>query len=240
MKKIIVVSLFMVALFMPQIISTGAYALTNHSDKDRRDGQYDDKRGDRSDDDRQVRVADVDEDEETSTTIVEQDATTTTTTIPSEDSEEEDETTTTTTPAIPSECVNAQWKDNGKTFMEIPEKEFSFQVTCASNANTNTTVLAYFFYGYDYKTIEKFKETTTTIILAPTFSPATSTPTTTPLVPFPNYANNNVTPVANQEVAMVQEPESTNDSNSFSMPIVLTSLGSILIYGIKKSLLLPL
>lgn len=190
-------------LFMPQIISTGAYATSNSSDKDEA-------------------------------------TTTTTTTIPSEDNEEEDETPTTTTPAVPSECVNAQWKDNGKTFMEIPEKEFSFQVTCASNANTNTTVLAYFFYGYDYETIEKLKEITTTITLAPTFSPATSTPTTSPLVPFPNYASNNASPVANQEVAMVQEPESTNDSNSFSMPIVLTSLGSILIYGIKKSLLLPL
>ena len=219
--------MFMIALFMPQIISTGAYALSSHSGNDRRDGQYDDKRGDRSDDDRQDRNGDRetkqqisnDVNEETSTTVVENDeTTTTTTTVPVEDEEESEvEVTTTTTPDENLNCINAEWKDNGKTTMDIPEKEFTFESNCTTDGNEKTTVLAYFFYGYDYKTIEKYKETTTTIIIRSPFNTSVggTTPTTAALKPFPSYSNQiTQTSPQTQEIAMgdVEEPSDTSSS----------------------------
>lgn len=249
MRKIIVVSMFMIALLMPQIISTGAYALASHSGNDRRDGQYDDRRGDRSDDDRRyrdksretVQPSSEEENEETPTNVVENEETTTTT-LGSNEGEPEDEVPTTTIPKENVSCINAEWKDNGKTTMDIPEKEFTFESSCKMDGDQQTTVLAYFFYGYDYKTIEKYKETTTTIIIRSPFNTSTeaTTPTTVALKPFPALSNQNpsVSP-GTQEVAMGDVEESGDNSSSFSIPIILTSIGSIIIYGVKKRLLLP-
>lgn len=257
MKKIIIVSLFFVALLIPLAVSTSASASTENKIEASKDFKPD------------ISVNDDGSNSDAPNSE------TTTSSLPKQNDESNTTTTSTTTTSIPtnengdanggndaasndpntsldastlSNCINAQINDNGKTFMGIAEKELVFKSTCRISGDSNTTVLAFFFYGYDYKTIERLKETTSTIYLnAPMSSPVnalsstTSTTTTKPLVAFPINTNNSLLPVAapTQPVALGQVDEPVNNSSSFSVPFIFTSLGSILIYGIKKRLLLP-